>query len=148
MAIRQVSLHEAIDLILRGHAYLDVRSEPEFEAGHPPGAFNVPLHCASDYGLEPNQDFLRVIQNLFPTDSTLVVGCKVGGRSRRAAEILSTAGYHDVADLSVGWEGRRDAFGRLQPGWSRSGLPVETGQPEDRSWTALRERGRSQPDSG
>ena len=39
MAVNRVSPEEARDLMDKeGYAYLDVRSVPEFEAGHPTGA--------------------------------------------------------------------------------------------------------------
>jgi rhodanese-related sulfurtransferase len=41
---RRVSPQEAKDLMDKeGYVYVDVRSIPEFEAGHPAGAFNVPI---------------------------------------------------------------------------------------------------------
>ncbi|HEY3253455.1 MAG TPA: rhodanese-like domain-containing protein, partial [Polyangiaceae bacterium] len=41
--IKPVTPEEAAELLSQGHVYVDVRSEPEFEAGHPAGALNVPL---------------------------------------------------------------------------------------------------------
>jgi rhodanese-related sulfurtransferase len=135
--VRIVSPEEAKALLDAGHVYLDVRSEPEFEAGHPPNALSIPLQQASPTGLVPNDDFLAVVEANLPKDAAIVVGCKAGGRSRRAAEIMSAAGYQNLADLAAGWDGKRDAFGRLQPGWSRQGLPVETGLPSDRKYATL-----------
>jgi hypothetical protein len=44
----------------------------------------------------------------------------------RAAEALTADGYTHVIDQRAGFEGPRDAFGRvLEPGWSPAGLPVE-----------------------
>jgi rhodanese-related sulfurtransferase len=128
---------EAKALLDQGYQYLDVRSEPEFEAGHPPGAFNVPLLRARDTGLETNEDFLSVVRARFPVTQPVVVGCKTGGRSRRALEILEAAGYEQLVELGPGWDGKRDAFGRQQPGWCRSGLPVECGQPAGRCYADL-----------
>jgi rhodanese-related sulfurtransferase len=137
---RVVSPGEASSLIERGYQYLDVRSEAEFEAGHPPGAFNVPLLRAGEGGLESNADFVSVVTAVFSTSQPLLVGCKSGGRSRRAIEMLEAAGFVDLADLGAGWDGKRDAFGRLQPGWSRAGLPVECGQPHGRAYADLKNR--------
>ncbi len=135
--IRNVEPTEAQTLLEAGWIYLDVRSEPEFEAGHVPGSLNIPLSLAGDFGLEPNEAFLDVIQALYPKDALLLLGCRSGARSRRAADMLVALGYTTLADLVTGWEGRRDAFGRAQPGWSRSGLPVEAGQPEGQSWESI-----------
>lgn len=44
MNVTTVSPEEARGLMEReGYTYIDVRSIPEFEAGHPAGAVNVPL---------------------------------------------------------------------------------------------------------
>jgi rhodanese-related sulfurtransferase len=70
------------------------------------------------------------MKKLFATDAKLVVGCKAGGRSRRAAEALTAAGFTNVVDQKAGWDGVRDAFGALkEPGWSPSNLPSETSTP-------------------
>jgi rhodanese-related sulfurtransferase len=136
-SVKVASPVETKALLDQGYQYLDVRSEPEFEAGHPPGAFNVPWLRAGEAGLETNEDFLAVVRAKFPVTQPLVVGSKSGGRSRRALEVLLAAGHVDLVELGPGWDGRRDAFGRQQPGWCRSGLPVESGQPEGRCYADL-----------
>ena len=85
-----------------------------------------------------NADFQTIMGRKFPKDTPLVIGCQSGPRSRRAAEMLDQAGYSNVKELTVGWDGARDAFGRLDPGWGRKGLPVETGAPEGRRYADLR----------
>ena len=40
---------------------VDVRTEQEFAAGHPDGAFNVPVMITTAAGLEPNPDFIPII---------------------------------------------------------------------------------------
>lgn len=107
---------------------MDVRSEPEFEAGHPPGAYNVPLLHAGPAGLVPNPEFMDAMSRAFGKNEKLVMGCRSGQRSLRAAEMLLQAGYSDVANLFTGYEGSRDHFGRLTPGWRPAGLPIETGK--------------------
>lgn len=140
--VTRVSPAEALELVERdGYAYLDVRSEPEFAEAHPAGAYNVPLAHLAAGGLADNDDFLRVVEALFPKTTRLVVGCKAGGRSLRAATMLKQAGYPDVIDQRAGFDGVRDAFGALtEPGWSRVGLPTEQGRPEGRSYAELRKR--------
>jgi rhodanese-related sulfurtransferase len=126
----RVSPAEAKKLLDDGYTYLDVRSEPEFAAGHPAGAWNVPLMHAGLGGMRPNAEFLDVVQALFPKDAKVVVGCKAGGRSAKAAEMMVKAGYTGLADQRAGFEGSRDAFGALtEPGWAPAGLPVETTTP-------------------
>lgn len=121
--------------------YVDVRTEGEFAAGHPAGAFNVPVMNASAAGMEPNPDFVAVVARAFAKDAPLIVGCKMGGRSARAARALTEAGFTRVLDQGAGWDGTKGAFGELvEPGWSRVGLPTETGEPEQRSYATLRKK--------
>ncbi len=132
----RISPQEASAKLAEGWTYVDVRTTQEFEAGHPPGAVNVPFMLADAAGMVPNPDFLAVMAAAFPTDARLVVGCKTGGRSLRAAQALLGAGYTRVVDQRAGWEGARNPFGQVtEPGWSRAGLPVEEGQPAGRSWS-------------
>jgi rhodanese-related sulfurtransferase len=136
-----ITPEQAAERMAAGATYVDVRSEPEFAAGHPRGAFNVPLLHMGPAGMTPNADFLRVMLATFPKDAALVIGCKTGGRSLRAAKELVAAGYTNVVDQRAGWSGEQDAFGQVTlPGWSRAGLPSDTGEPEGRSYAALRER--------
>lgn len=138
--IRKVTPEEAAELVEAGYVYVDVRSEPEFEQGHVPGAFNVPLMHLGPGGMTPNSEFMDVVQSAFGKTEKLLLGCRSGGRSRRAVELLAAAGYATLADLSAGWEGSRDPFGRVVPGWSKKGLPVETGKPPGQAYTDVKSR--------
>jgi rhodanese-related sulfurtransferase len=121
--------------------YVDVRTEDEFAAGHPAGAVNVPLMLATANGMEANPDFVSVMEGAFAKDAPIIVGCKVGGRSARAAEALASAGFTRILDQRAGWDGSKGSFGELvEPGWSRVELPTESGQPSDRSYAAIRSK--------
>jgi rhodanese-related sulfurtransferase len=137
---RRVSLAEAQALLAKGHSFIDVRSDVEFEQGHGPGAFNVPFMQPLYDELVPNLDFLPVMTAAFPKSTPLILGCHSGNRSRAAAALLVEAGYEHIYELSVGWDGSRDAFGRLTPGWSRLGLPIEKGAPLARGYSTLRQK--------
>ena len=78
------------------HAYVDVRTEEEFAAGHPAGAFNVPVMITAAAGLAPNPEFVAVVERAFAKDAPIIVGCKMGGRSARAARELALAGFTRV----------------------------------------------------
>jgi rhodanese-related sulfurtransferase len=135
----RISPQDASTKLAEGWTYVDVRTIEEFEAGHPPGAVNVPLMHAGPSGMVPNPDFLRVMGAAFAPDAKLVVGCKAGGRSARAAQALRGAGFTSILDQRAGWDGARNPFGQVtEPGWSRAGLPVEQGQPDGRSWADLK----------
>ena len=140
MAIRSVSPEEAAALVADGHVYVDVRSEPEFEAGHVPGALNVPLLHQGPGGMSANPEFLSVMQQAFGKNEKLVVGCKAGGRSKKAADQLAQAGFTELSDMSAGWDGSRDAFGRAVPGWSKQGLPIEPGKPAGQAYADVKQR--------
>jgi rhodanese-related sulfurtransferase len=140
MPIKRISPAEARDLIdTQGYVYVDVRSVPEFAAGHPQGAYNVPLMNMGPGGMAPNPDFISVMAT-FPKDARLIVGCKAGGRSARAAAMLESAGYTNVIDQRAGFEGAPDpATGRIgEPGWRPAGLPVTASAMPDRTYGALR----------
>ena len=124
---KRVSPNEAADLVAQGWRYLDVRSIPEFEAGHPGGALNIPLLHTQGGGMAPNAEFQSVVEATFPKDAKLVVGCKSGGRSLQAAALLEAAGYTELVEMRGGFSGERDALGRVSaPGWQEQGLPVST----------------------
>jgi rhodanese-related sulfurtransferase len=127
MSIKRVSPQEAQGLLHEGWRYLDVRSIPEYEQGHPPGAYNVPLmHFLPGRGMTPNPDFAQVVGKHFQSGDRLVLGCKMGPRSLRAAELLASLGFSQVVDVLGGFEE-----------W-KSKLPVETTTPPGRGWEELK----------
>jgi rhodanese-related sulfurtransferase len=145
---RNVSVTEAQALQAAGHTYVDVRSSREYAAGHAAGAVNVPLIDADpDTGqMGPNPDFMRVMQAIFPTDAALLIGCQVGGRSARAAQMLEALGFTNVANVAGGYAGARDPMsGRMiSPGWAESGLPVDMASPPGMSYDDLVARADNQ----
>ena len=142
MPVKHVGVRDAHTLQTGGsHTYIDVRSIPEYEQGHPAGAFNVPLlHVdPATRQMQPNPDFLAVVQAALAADARLLVGCQMGGRSARAAEMLAAAGYADVSNVVGGFGGARDRVtGQvLHEGWAEAGLPVETAAPPGGSYAEL-----------
>ncbi|MCG5492939.1 rhodanese-like domain-containing protein [Ectothiorhodospira variabilis] len=98
---------------------LDVRSIPEYKAGHPEGAYNVPYPfiyqtceirhpdgaCASSGERIPQDDvaFVRYVQRIIPRkDTPIYTLCRTGVRSVGAANLLTDAGYTHVRNI---WEG-------------------------------------------
>jgi rhodanese-related sulfurtransferase len=137
--IKHLTAQQAHEQQNGGAVYLDVRSIPEFEQGHPAGAFNVPLlHLDAATGqMRPNPEFLSVVRANFPQDTRMVVGCKMGGRSAQACEILSSAGYHDVANVLGGFSGAPQMG---QKGWAQEGLPVDTASQPAHDYAALQKK--------
>jgi rhodanese-related sulfurtransferase len=116
-----------------------VRSVPEFQQGHPEGAFNIPLlHLdPQTRQMRPNPEFVSVVKGNFSPDAKLVIGCQMGGRSQQACEILSNAGFQDVANVLGGYGGAPQ-MGHL--GWAQAGLPVETTADAAREYDALQKK--------
>jgi rhodanese-related sulfurtransferase len=144
MSVTHIGVREARRLQTDdGHTYVDVRSVPEYERGHPESAQNVPLlHFDPQTGqMRPNPDFLAVMQANFSSDAKLLIGCQVGGRSGKAALILADAGYAPV-NVKGGFGGRTDpASGQvIDEGWSEAGLPVAVGASEDGGYEGLHQK--------
>ena len=137
--IKHVTVHQAHEQQAAGATYLDVRSIPEFEQGHPAGAFNVPLlHLDPATGqMRPNPEFVSVVRANFDPATPMVIGCKMGGRSQQACEILSSAGYRDVANVLGGFSGAPQMG---QRGWAQEGLPVDVATDPDHEYAALRQK--------
>ncbi|MSP59262.1 MAG: rhodanese-like domain-containing protein [Myxococcales bacterium] len=139
MAVKRISPEEAHTLMGDGYTYLDVRSVPEYNQGHPEGANNAPLLHMGAGGMAPNPEFVAVVQANFASDAKLVIGCKMGGRSQQAAMQLEAAGFTNLLEMRGGWSGQADAMGRMvDKGWSTLGLPAATAATPDGSWDELK----------
>jgi rhodanese-related sulfurtransferase len=92
---------------------IDVRSIPEYVAGHPEKAMNIPyprIHPEIDATLsadEKKQMLIEAVEAAIPDKSTPILTlCKTGSRSIDAANILADAGYTHVRNIWEGFEGR------------------------------------------
>ena len=74
----------------QGAIHVDVRSPEEFAAGHLPGAKNVPL-----------QTLPQAAGAIGPRSAEVVLYCRTGFRSSRAARLLKDAGFTRVHDLGA-----------------------------------------------
>ena len=83
------------------HLLVDVRTPQEFSTGHIEGAVNIPVQS------------LAQRMNEIPQDQPVVLYCRSGNRSSKAAKILASAGYDQVYDLG----------GIIN--WQSQGLPVQ-----------------------
>jgi len=54
--------------------FVDVRSQQEFEQGHVPGAYNVPLLFKTPQGMQPNPGFAEVVKRRFKKEQKIVFG--------------------------------------------------------------------------
>lgn len=83
---------------------VDVRGRAEWEAGHLPGVYNIPLGYLAE----------RIAD--LPEDKTVVVQCQSGARSAIAAAVLQAKGVKNVVNLVGGITA-----------WQEAGLPVVRG---------------------
>ncbi len=140
MSIQQINPSEAKDFLDQDPQaiYVDVRSIPEFTAGHPIRALNIPIMHKGQQGMEPNSDFIKVSQAALPKDRKLLVGCLAGGRSQKACEMLEQKGFTQLYNVYGGFGGGRNPeTGEPQPGWKDLGLPVSDENGEGVSYTSL-----------
>src|SRR5687768_12974805 len=101
-------------------ALVDVRSPEEFAAGHPAGAVNVPIFFKGPGGMQPNPDFLRVVEKVAPDkQGRVILSCQVGGRSMRACMLMEQQGWKQLINLAGGFGGLRAPDGSLETsGWA------------------------------
>lgn len=84
------------------------------------------------YSLVENPDFAAVFskyaeENNITSGSTVILICRSGGRSARAADVLNELGYSNVYSLVDGFEGDKASDGplkgqRVVNGWKNAGL--------------------------
>jgi rhodanese-related sulfurtransferase len=123
----------------QGWIYLDVRTPEEFDAGHAPGAYNVPIALRTPRGMEPNPEFVAVVKKHFDPTQQIVCGCAMGGRSARACEVLGREGYGSLVNMMGGFSGARDMSGQVvEQGWHGLGFPVVTGPCTERGYQVLK----------
>jgi molybdopterin/thiamine biosynthesis adenylyltransferase/rhodanese-related sulfurtransferase len=84
-----VQAPEALRLAEAGHRVVDVREPFEWDAGHVAGALHVPLADLP----------ARVEAELPDRDAPVLLYCRTGARSGRAALFLASRGYTNVANL-------------------------------------------------
>jgi rhodanese-related sulfurtransferase len=96
----QVHAVKAAELVEGGAVLVDVREPHEWEAGHAPQARHIPLAQLPHRARE------------LPENKPLVIVCRSGNRSARAAAVLVQRG-REASNLVGGMHA-----------WSRAGLPV------------------------
>ena len=84
-----VSRPSARAMVEKGALLVDVRTPEEYAEGHIPDAINVPV-----------QELEARMAEL-PKDRPIVVYCRSGKRSARAASMLQAAGYTSIHDLGA-----------------------------------------------
>ncbi|MFB7337559.1 rhodanese-like domain-containing protein [Streptomyces adustus] len=90
-----------------GPRLLDVRTPGEFQTGHIPGAYNVPLDTLREHRMELGRHL----------DEDVVLVCRSGARATQAEEALAEAGLPNLRVLDGG-----------MMAWEASGAPVNRGE--------------------
>ena len=75
---------------------LDVRTPEEYGEGHIEGALNVNILDSEAFEAGVSQ---------LDSDKTLMIYCRSGNRSRKAAEKLQALGFEKIYDLEGGFKG-------------------------------------------
>ena len=104
--IKEISPQE-LQKLLGAVQIVDVREPEEYDAGHLPGAVNIPRGL-----LEFRVDAHPI---LCDRGCTIVMQCQSGGRSALAAVTMQELGYKNVVNLAGGFAA-----------WKTAGMPVET----------------------
>ena len=101
IAVTDVSVAQAVDLINNKNALIiDVRTPEEFAESHLPEANNFPVDTLSQ-----NIETIKKLQR----DKPLLVYCRSGKRSARAAEKLKNLGVNSLYNLKGGIKAWSDA---------------------------------------
>ncbi len=97
---QQIGMDEAIRIMNEqtGYIILDVRRADEFEAGHIPGAINIPNESIG----------ADEIPELPDKDQMILVYCRSGRRSKVASEKLVKLGYTNIIEFGgiLDWPGK------------------------------------------
>ena len=96
--IQRLNFQQAHDLLLSDPdaVLLDVREEPEYLTGHAANALLLPV----------DEITRETAEALIPSRSDpVLVYCRTGRRSARAARMLESLGYENLYDMGglVGW---------------------------------------------
>jgi rhodanese-related sulfurtransferase len=124
--------------------FIDVRTIPEltFVGNTPSMTVNIPYMFFSTkkfndekghFALDPNPDFVAQVEKFVKAksltkDDPIIVMCRSGGRSAKAANDLTAAGFKKVYSVVDGFEGDKAKEGehkgeRVVNGWKNKKLP-------------------------
>ena len=115
---------------------IDVRTPEEYAfVGHPEMAWNIPVAFVTyhrkdgkfEHPVKMNPHFVADVKKVAQPTDTLLVTCRSGGRSAIAVNVLATAGFTNVYNITDGMEGDKVTdpgsvfYGkRMRNGWKNS----------------------------
>jgi len=93
MAFKSLNVQDAAQSVNKGVMIVDVREQDEFDQAHLENAILVPLSTVS----------AEKINELNPTNKTILIHCRSGKRSKVAANVLLSQGYSgEILELDEG----------------------------------------------
>lgn len=107
MTVKQITPEEAYELVQTDTLFVDVREKNETDC------FSYDLENII-YAPLSNFEILSMAKLPQEKSTPIILACRSGGRSMRAAEFLENNGYKNLYNLSGGILG-----------WSEAGLPVK-----------------------
>ncbi|MDR1367155.1 MAG: rhodanese-like domain-containing protein [Candidatus Accumulibacter sp.] len=110
--------------LMPGAKLVDVRTQAEWDwVGRIPGSIEIEWMEYPGNALNP--DFLRNFRQKVPMDALVMLLCRSGVRSHKAACLLSGSGYSECFNVLEGFEGNVDENGQRgrSGGWRKAGLP-------------------------
>ena len=133
--------------------FIDVRSqlELEFVGWTPLVDLNIPYKMKEmsnfnskkhRFSFVPNSDFLLAISEFledsgFNKQTKIILMCRSGHRSAKAATLMFEAGYKNVYTVSDGFEGDKKEGKRVANGWKNSNLPWNYNLDEDKMYISF-----------
>src|SRR6478752_7461108 len=116
MDVKRITPEQAKELLdqAQDYIYLDVRTVQEFDAGHVPGAKNIPLMMSAMGRMQMNPDFVEIVESNFGKEQKLIVGCQKGGTSLKATEMLRQGGREVMAYYLLKTEPTEYSFADLE----------------------------------
>ncbi|KAJ8753437.1 hypothetical protein K2173_019836 [Erythroxylum novogranatense] len=145
--VRSVDVNEALRLQKENNfVILDVRPEPEFKEGHPPGAINVQVYrlikewTAWDIarraafaffgifaGTEENPEFIQTVESKIDKNAKIIVACTAGGTLKPSQNLPEGQQSRSlIAAYLLVLNGYTNVF-HLEGGlytWFKEGLPA------------------------
>jgi len=93
MGFKSLSVEDTAQSIKDGSIIIDVREQDEYDQAHLENAILVPLSTVS----------VEKINEINPTNKTILIHCRSGKRSKVAANVLLSQGYSgEILELNEG----------------------------------------------
>jgi rhodanese-related sulfurtransferase len=103
--VTQIAPAEAKAQLDKGGAvFLDCREPSEYEAGHIPGAMNIPRGMLE----------FKIAEKIPDKNTRILMYCKTGGRASLSCCSIDQMGYKNVVSIDGGWKA-----------WEKAKYPVE-----------------------